>query len=214
MKQCFILWVLLISLCFAGCTTELQKASAPSDAIQECVAIPTFTTIAEYEQYISAVKQGDNFISYDMLQNVGRFRTFVNYGRTEPCHNYSYGLVDDNGIEISIHVNSLPNDIDKTEKVILLEKQDDLRTASTATGVYTDGGIRYYYVDGALKRIEWLYENCLVFIVGPGNTLQTYPNNSNTITGRLLNSQTAQAAVEEFSANVAAVRQDKAAKAE
>lgn len=213
MYKFYILLSIVIAISITGCTfspNDVSTATPSGDNMYISEHFPTYNTIEGYEKYISAHPQRDDFITYDMLKDYGSFCLFVNSGRSDTCTEYSYDLIDSMGIETTIFIIPASRQLEEYSVITSMENPKDLRSCSSKKGVYTANGISYYYSRGKLRRIAWQFDKQWILVDSTNNRYAEYPITDETLVGRLLNTETAEAAVVEFNAKVAQARAEQA----
>ena len=225
-----ILPVLLVSLSSCAHNAEndhtLQsEAPRQSSSAHAMVAHPTVRDLAEYEKLITTTYTAPpNFISYNAIRELGNFDGFTYFPtyngeyyriteKAEPektDHRYYYVLETDNGDRLlfdvldskaldSITARSLP-DSAKSPQSMLRPKD--------AEGLYQRGNIYYYYYYGTLSSIWWQEGGNLIRIMAWENSFEKLICNEHPLILKLTTAETAEAAVAEFNAKIAATRQN------
>ena len=185
---------------------KAEEIKVPSG--QGEIATPTFETYEEYLEFIGNAKNlPDDFVTYDMLKEIGDFKYFI---CSSPNFNsYMYTFIDENNVEIFARVSPLPNEI-KTHPIVVPNNINNLRNVLPigVSSRYSHNNITYgYYFNGELSSIRWAMETKLVTLScsGQSNTLADYPlDGETTFVSQLLSLQTADAAVEAFNQKVEA----------
>ena len=213
--------IFIIMLCLLGCqqaapvpsTEPTVKASSdsPIDITQGGPAPPSFETIADYEKYIASKKTHDKeFIHYETISLCGDFYGFSDSGKYSAVQGYTYYIIDSQNFTFGLSIiygDSIGLDMGTLETE---DNPADLRFHGNDNGYYYIGAIRYAYYEGKLYNIRWNVDNKTILIQAAGGQIHTYPIGGDTFMNRLLNAQTAEAAVDEFNAKVAAARAEKA----
>jgi len=222
MRKLYTILAILLVLCSAGCEAKTQlidegnirtSETTPTAAgTQGWQALPTFTSLEDYEKYVSSGVESSTFITYDMIKEFGAFASFVDYGAPK-CKSYKYGLIDENGYVLNLHIRSSSEEIIEYKEFELLtntRNTNDMRIY-TQKGYQIIGKAYFIYNGGELVSIAWK-EGDHLFIIRAGKveSLSDYPAEKNTLLTRLLNAETAEAAVAEFNAKVAQARAEKA----
>jgi len=209
--------ILAILLSFTACTTQNAIQTKPTDtansttptvaAGQGWQSLPTFNNLEDYEKYISDGLDMEGFVTYEMVKSFGRFELFVDYGRKKGL-SYLYGMVDENGYDLNLHIKPL-SETDRTEVTTEKPPHNDLRTSQNRAEFYSVNNILYEYYDGGLYSISWS-TNTHSYTIKSGHTVRPYAYTGDKVTllSRLLNAETAEAAVAEFNAKVAQARQE------
>ena len=226
---------MLILIILTGCVSgqspnEETQSTGGTQSAQACLQGPFMRNLEEYEEYVASFTDQADFIHYDMIKALGRFEGFSDEGihwgydeilpdqegrRNGKCEVYSYGLRTKEGKKIVFLVYPATSvDVGEISMKTTFSSPQDLRMNKNADGWYMNENIMYCYDEGKLKELRWRQDalGFRVSILG-GADFSEYQSEWDVL-NRLFNAETAQSAVEEFSANVAVVRQDKAAKTE
>lgn len=222
MRKLYTILAILLVLCSAGCEAKTQlidegnirtSETTPTAAgTQGWQSRPTFTSLEDYEKYVSSGVESSTFITYDMVKEFGTFASFVDYGAPK-CKSYKYGLIDKNGYTLNLHIRS-------SSEELLIEEELKLFSSTHNTQdmrIYTQNGyqiindIYFFYNAGNLVSIVW-DDGEIRYKIRSGGTksLSDYSIQKETPLSRLLNAETAEAAVAEFNAKVAQARAEKA----
>jgi hypothetical protein len=182
--------------------TVLEETKTPQ--YQGEVETPTFETYEEYLAFINGFeKLPDDFITYDMLKDIGEFEMFI---ASKSLIEYEYTFKDDNNKRIHMKIEPLPNKIQSSTVVFSDNIIDFRKIVSNGERSYND--ITYgYYFDGALSTIRWSIGKKLVKLTcsGDSNSFADYPlDGETTFVSQLLSTQTATAAVQSFNQKVEA----------
>lgn len=220
--RCF--FVLAIILIFTGCTLQHSVGTAPAitgnstvpsaTGVQGWQSLPTFTTLEAYDKYIEDGVDAETFLTYEEVKTLGDFVCFVDTGRPK-CHEYLYGLADDNGYHFSLFVYPLTKVQGESSDFGDIPPslaQQDMRTNHSNAESFSINGIHYMYYNENLHSISWNTPTHR-FVIEQGRTepLSAYPANKHTtFLYTLLNSETAEAAVAEFNASIAQALAEKA----
>lgn len=182
-------------------TEESEGAS-----VQGEIATPTFGKYEEYLKFIGSVKNlPDDFITYDMLKDIGEFRSFV-------CDTtfigYAYNFTDENNVRILAKIYPLPSEV-KTYPMVTPDNSSNMRSITPigTWSTYSYNDITYhYYFNGTLAGIEWSIGTKIVYLsMTEPNTFAGYPlDGETTFVSQLLSTQTATAAVQSFNQKVEA----------
>jgi len=222
MKKFVAHFVLVITLCLAGCngvennappTTphEIPVQTSAQD-ISNSNAAPQYTkSFDEYSCKIPKLKDlYPDFICYDIIESLGGFIGFGHITRNNSIPTYHYQLLDKNGLRYGLYVfHGNPTDLDMGK----LEDGDDpsdLRFHKDSSGYYYIGDIEYAYYEGKLYNIKWKCDQRTIVLQAGSDYIHTSPLDGDTFMSRLLNAETAEAAVAEFNAKVAQARAEKA----
>ena len=183
-------------------TTETQETSPMIDVSADSFLV--LSTLEEYKAYF--LKRGgypENFISYEMLSPFGTFISFQSqsYDKENPDYSYCrYEILDASGLEIAVTIEpkELPRNIwawkcSSAEETMM---ETDMRRNYTAKKVSNVmlGNFQYHYSVGKLRRISWV-ENGKEFDISADFT-EYSRDLTDTLIGKLLNKNTAQAALE------------------
>lgn len=181
-------------------TPTTTKPSTVQDAAQSNAALQNYHSINEYKQNIPRLNSlFKNFISYDAFEICGTFNDFVYSNSNSIGDGYVYFLKDANNFQYCFHVvhGATIGDLDMG----VLSSHDtptDLRFNGEHSGYYYVGNIRYAYFEGKLYNIRWDNDDRIFLIQAADAQLHTYPLGGDTFMSRLLNAETAEAAVKEF----------------
>lgn len=216
----FVVCLILIATCLLGCqqkkatlnntVTDFQSTSTiEHDASQSSQGLLVFHTQADLENNLETQRSiYKHFINYNTIKEYGNFVRFVSSTGTSPRVGYSYFIEDENGFCCDFHiVHGTTIGLDMG----ILEADDnpaDLRFHKNNSGYYYVGNVRYAYYEGKLYNIRWNIDDRTLLIQRYDDALHTYPMGGDTFMSRLLNAETAEAAVAEFNAKVAQARQD------
>ena len=167
----------------------------------------------EYLDYIAQKKNNqelpDDFISYDMIKEIGNLK---NFSTTFFPSEYKYIVIDKNGMEINVRVQSLSSEI-STETIVFSIENNSLRnvapTNNDSRSVFNLNNVSYkYYSSGRLYKIVFVFggkQMSLGIATNDGKRLADYPlDGETTFVSQLLSLQTADAAVEAFNQKVEA----------
>ncbi len=144
----------------------------------------------------------DNFVTYEMIKKLG---SFVAYEETEAVYvsyiMFTYVVKDTNDCQLLLDMRYQDFKEFPPEEFLDLNLNGDMRTLETRdSGYYCIGNIVYRYNAGRLSSISWMH-NGVQFWLSPSRRpeLCDYPlDGEDTIASRLLNSETAAAALEEL----------------
>ena len=162
----------------------------------------------EYLDFLSndKIKVPDNFITYDMIKNIGAFEGLVVYSFDD----YGYLLFDENDILISVRILSTLNNA-STTTITSTYESNDLRKITAPNNqestLFHNGILYNYSKSGGLYRISWQYvEQAITIVITMGYVhLNEYPlEGETTFVSQLLSTQTATAVVEAFNQKVEA----------
>ena len=222
MKKIVTYLTLIMVLFLSGCySTEISITSTTSPQIpkqpgtqgisQTSNSPGLIRSFEEYSALIPVLKDTfPDFLCYDAIESCGKFIGFGFTARSDSIPAYQYKLHDKNGLRYSLCVfHEKPQDLDMG----ILEDGDnpnDLRFHKDSIGYYYIGGIEYAYYEGKLYNIKWQLDQRTIMIQAGSDYIHTSPLDGDTFISRLLNKETAEAAVAEFNAKVAQARAEKA----
>lgn len=178
-------------------TPTTTKPSTVQDVGQSNMRLPSRLSIDEYDLYIPHLTSlYKDFISYDDLKNCGTMELF-SYSKNG--EGYYYNLRDANNFSYAFHIIYGPTigDLDM-DKLDVHRNPSDLRFNENLSGFFFIGNIRYAYFEGKLYNILWKVDDRTFLIQTSSTQLHTYPLGCDTFMSRLLNAETAEAAVKEF----------------
>ena len=188
-----------------GDATEVPKESTSNGDNWDANLFST----DDYNEYLNflnndKVKIPDNFITYDMIKNIGAFDCIV----VSSFDDYGYLLFDENDIGITVRMFSALNN-DSTTPITSTYEANDLRkiiAPDNQKSALTHNGILYNYSEsGGLYQISWQYAEQTITIAMTINyvRLADYPlDGETTFVSQLLSTQTATAAIEAFNQKV------------
>lgn len=229
------LLLLTIHTALYGCSTlpanaETTQTQAPTQSKSSAVALvshPSIGSISEYQQFI-ATNYADflDFITYDMIKELGSFVKFTyyfyidgeyyelteeaEYVKTEK--RYKYLLENSNGQRLLFKVERA-NEIDKSNIPLLpeaIKSVPNICRIEDAEGVYRYNSLYYYYHNGLLTQTAWINGEYIIKIQSCQNDMSQTIDGDNSIISRLINLETAEAAVAEFNASIAQALAEKA----
>ena len=163
-----------------------------------------FESKQDYDDYINSHTLPDNFITYDMLKELGEFDAVVFLTYPEFSQTF-YTFIDELGCELNLYVETRVErqtfDTDK-ENYTLVDNIEsiDMRYIENlpeGTSLYYYGDLRYTYISGKLISIMWIYDGIEYTLCGTSG-LFNYPNIQTTISGKLMNQEQANSALEDF----------------
>ena len=197
--------IILMMICLCGCQISQLNSTNPTettrvitqDVGQSNTRLPSRLSIDEYDLYIPHLTSlYKDFISYDDLKNCGTMELF-SYSKNG--EGYYYNLRDANNFSYAFHIIYGPTtgDLDM-DKLDVHRDPSDLRFNENLSGFYFIGNIRYAYFEGKLYNILWKVDDRTFLIQTSSTQLHTYPLGGDTFMSRLLNAETAEAAVKEF----------------
>ena len=236
-KLCTILAILLV-LCSAGCEAKTQpniegnnpptetapkSTDAAKNSSTNVCYIPFMAfSLKEYEVYLdSFISLSPDFIHYDQLKTYGEFQDFVDVtdwqdysndadGRIKGnCSKYMYTLIDAEGRKITIYICPASEYSNEFLHADTLNETNALLSVMKEKTYYKYNDIYYAFRDGNLVQVLFPSGNDIIAISGSDfEPFKEYPIQKNPQIARLLDTQTAEAAVAEFNAKVAQARQD------
>lgn len=206
-----VLFSMLLSACDSTNSLEAIENEKPTCSLNETlnsqdklggvesngVEVPllTISTLEDYNEFLSSENLPKNFITYDMLRDVGDYvcLIFLSDGYNGDFTEYMYTVKDSTGYEISVYVEpSIESDV-LSSNTIIAEKinRTDLRTnGSVESGIYMYNDVKYKYVSGKLLSIVWDMDGLRYTVTG-SSMLDNYPDQKNTFMGLILNGDTA-----------------------
>ena len=162
---------------------------------------------AEYTNFVQTTELPSHFVTYEQgIDLIGTFHWFMETGDPDTYNVISYKVVDETGNVITASVRTAEKAYanDNYAPMEILPDTNNTRTADvTERSYYTHEGITYKYTkEGKLRAISWFADDLQIYVWFQG--MSGYPNNNRTFFGRLLDLDTAPAAVAEFNAAVRA----------
>ncbi len=205
-------------------TSNQSEATPPSNSKDVYIEDDFFTVIfSTYEEYILFLETGkapqkyerhaaylselpDDFVSYDRIKKLGSFYSYMIFS---PSYQVSvYYVTDANAgiLELNLSEPFDENDGFPFDELTDLTINGDMRSLeSPQTGFYYLENLMYRYVDGRLVCIYWVHNDVrygLCYFPAESTApmdFTSYPiDGEDTIASRLLNSETAAAALEEL----------------
>ena len=211
------LFMLATIFIFVGCATQqavqttpmitVDPISSPSAGTQGWQSLPTFTSLDAYEEYIADRTNIERFLTYEDIKVLGDFHSYIDFGYPK-CHKYKYGLIDKNGYRVALNIYP----ISQTETAqnnsnasLSASKNQDMRTTLANIKSHAINEIEYAYYEGELRKIAWITNSFRFVVEGDyREALSEYPTDrQSSFLQRLLNEETAEAAVAEFNTMVA-----------
>ncbi len=158
----------------------------------------SFESLDKYESFIEATALPKNFVSYEKFSQLGKFddMVFLSDAYNGDYSSSLYTLIDDVA-EVALYVDMVPRtDVEMSQDYILNTAfDDDMRHLSAdISGCYVHEGLTYRYISGELLSITWQSEGVTYTLCG-NSMLGKYPQNSTTVVGKLLNTNTASATI-------------------
>lgn len=204
----------------SGDNSEMQKSTDNSVIITygsqkgDLIVDPPETrfrteSYAEYTNFVQTTELPSHFVTYEQgIDLIGTFHWFMETGDPDTYNVISYKVVDETGNVITASVRTAEKAYKLDEygytHIEILPDTNNTRTADvTERSYYTHEGITYVYSkEGKLISLIWLADDLQLYVRFQG--MSGYPNNNRTFFGRLLDLDTAPAAVAEFNAAVRA----------
>ena len=166
MKKTLVLFLVLIMIFSVSC-------NAGQDLLGDgtiCVGDPVVNyvkSIKEYDEYVNANAKPKDFVSYEMLSDIGAFDTFMHTERGETMDDYRYRLKTGNGKLINVEI--LHNFVDNSETDIVylssppskgFDKTDEFKKAAVS---YNE--ILYMYLEsGELTAIAVVIDKTRIML--------------------------------------------------
>ncbi|MGM9636417.1 MAG: hypothetical protein ACI3YK_00360 [Eubacteriales bacterium] len=188
-------------------TTKTAEESNPTEDTPDITDIiesggeTPLLTLSTYDQYEKLVQSGSlpqSFVTYDQLENIGRFEglVFLSDVREDDYSQYMYSFVDDTNYIIYLYVyhteraSAITNEISSS-----FIDGSDMRTLSSAdTGIYRYNNLVYYYLSGELLSVHWESDG-ITYIFSGSSLLSDYPFSDSTFTADILNLDRVQTAI-------------------
>ena len=216
-KMC---WFLIFTIIFlVGCDTSSYKSNLETcvetnkEIVTPYVSVPQlcFYSYNEYLEFIESNRVPENFVKYETLSCFGAFESLVilSDGINNDFSSYFYSFTDEYNCKVSMYVDHgdpLPSEEENRMYVSNVNDKNmrNLTSESDGSTIYVSNGLEYIYVDGRLLGVKWRESDsdivyCVVMSRTPDNfktmLLSYYPENIDSATGKLLNTQTAQEVV-------------------
>lgn len=141
----------------------------------------------EYNKFVQTSKfLPDNFITWDMVKEIGAFYAFKSYSNTD-ISRYCYLFELDDGRKMEIEIN--PSYVYENEAIILGKDIGGSMTKTTTSkrGKFVNEGLTYHYINGTLRCIEWMINGSLVRLDTLGCTFPDLTGlSTNTVVGKFL----------------------------
>ena len=209
----FALWVsLLITL--VACSFPFTSDSSGdqhienvgSDNVTACVKNFGLYSLKDYQQYFSTLDVVPDIVLYEDISQFGEFVGYVDvFGYFAPsCKEYLYTLCDSRGYTLHLRVEHIENATLDAQNAKFekgkIETSGDLRKLSDGRSAILElDGFQYRYLKWGLYEVSW-YENGIRFSLTGGGLLCNYPTESDTLVGKLLDSETARDAIKTIKA--------------
>ena len=227
------LLILTVHIALCSCTAmpiNTDTAETPTQSKTTALAMvaqPSIESFSEYEQFIAEnYADSPDFITYETIKELGSFVKFAYYDYfdgeyyelTEKAEfiqtnkRYWYLLENSQGKKLFFDI-ECANGIDRSgipEFPESVRSTNNLYRIEGANGTYRSGRIYYYYYNDILTQVGWTEGEYLYKIQSCQNDMSQIIDSENGLISRLINIETAEAAVDEFNAKVAAARAEKA----
>ena len=166
-------------------------------------------SLEEYEAELAKYELPGDYVTYDMVKTVGEFVN-MRLGITKKlsADDIYFTLRDEAGIEVDLSMNypdAFKNNWNEVAEVTDIHDLSCSESPYKGAWQYVHGDITYfYYHDGNLDTITWTHRERVykLHYYGNGEGFRNYPRNADTFAARLLDVDTAQAAVDELMASV------------
>jgi len=170
-----------------------------------------FSVLEEYEEQLQKEGELPAFITYDMLREIGEFKSFVCLSAASfaESQNYCYFLIDDCDYELMLSIYNRPKkeviikELPKTKNVA---NESDLRTSGKQGSCRFElGAITYRYAkDGRLSTIRWVTQTHIILLTVSDSSkdFADYDLEADTFVSKLLNAHTAKKTVKEFNKSI------------
>ena len=167
-------------------------------------------TIDNYDEYLSFVKSNDmpdDFITYDIFSDFGKFQTFIcePFTTGDECKEYIYVVEDDNGYSVMFSIELAEKELVTENYIFMSDNISDYRFVEYDNVVHSIvNDLKYSYARGKLFAITALFGNIKIVMTISGGRFENYPiNGADTFISRLLSPATAKAAAAELVASIA-----------
>jgi hypothetical protein len=169
-------------------------------------------SLEEYEAELAKYALPGDYVTYDMIKSVGKFvKMHLGTSKTLTADHIDFTLRDKTGVRIDFSAdypteyNGLAEDKIVTDCVTDIHDLRQTQSIGEQYWYYKNGDIFYEYnEEGNLLDIRWDYKE-RVYYVSLDFTyydFQNYPMTEDTFVSRLLDADTAQAAVDELMASI------------
>lgn len=149
----------------------------------------TIESLADYEQYIAQRYESSNFVTYEMVQEIGTFVCFVCFPEVTIGNHegYIYTLRDESGQLIYVNIEPFREFEQESSNIATSNVvEDDLRVCvSLENGYLKHNDMQFFYVAGELFHISW-QQNDLRFTLYGDGTLADYSTESDTFVSKLI----------------------------
>ena len=119
----------------------------------------TLESLAEYKKFIENAKLPEDFVVYDDIKDLGKFKGFVclSEARKNDFSECMYTLYDENAGEFVLYIDREPSQqSEHTKNVITNVNTKNIRSLdSSEHGTYKKDGVDYVYLKGKLFSIGW-----------------------------------------------------------
>lgn len=208
-----VLFLVLSSCLLCACEASTTDITQNPDMLSSHGKLTVYEE-EDYKQFVRTRDLPDTFITYDQIKELG---SFVYLKTTDVMSGYynEYFLVDTTGCRASLVMlypgTSCPEHTGcNNDTVSVPPGHTDMRTIpQEGHGAYTVDGLTYLYMYDDLASIHWIH-NGQHFKYGlepnPYSDVVTtpffeYPMDADTFAAKLLNAETARAAVDELMAS-------------
>lgn len=160
----------------------------------------TINTLSEYEEHFASKKEISDFVTYDMIKEIGEFKTFTcrsNFVAGDYSA-YHYVLIDSSGIEFMLNIKTVNREDEEKNRTILdIQPGGNMRkTDADETGYLYYKDIWYRYSKGKLASVTWYKNNLRFQLTAVSDTFANHPEDAaETFVGKLLSAETAQATI-------------------
>ena len=168
-------------------------------------------SLEEYETELAKYALPGDYVTYDMIKSVGQFvMMHLGTSKTLTADHIYFVLRDKTGVKISFSAN-YPTEYNSIKDRIITDCVTDIHDLRQTQSIgeqywyYKNGDIFYEYnEEGNLLDIRWNYKARVysVSLYGVRQDLRNYSMTEDTFVSRLLDADTAQAAVDELMASI------------
>ncbi len=198
--------VLTLSACNnANSSNKTTSQTNQGDSQQDHRGFGT-ESYTEYQDYLEEFELPSNFTTYEMIRPLGSFKSFTCsiYG---DFNYYSYSVTDEAGYDIGFSIRNDLNNPSSSNTITNVDPDDMRFLNSNEQGTfYGPSGLEYNYIQGELYDISFLQGNLRYSIYfdmyGETHCLANYPINNSSLVSQLLNTQTADDALEILSSTL------------
>ena len=186
-----------------GVTTISTTEPKTDLNINEGGELPLFACYSwdEYIKFVSTTTLPDDFVLYEELRQIGNFQSLIllSYLYYGDFSSYLYGFEDEEGNEFSLYVK------DEEWKDFghpTVEHTGDMRTVAIGEACQVvNNGIIYNYLSGRIYTVKWTH-NGKYFTLVFENTKEKLADGTSDFIQKILNSNTAEAAMQTFVASM------------